>query len=375
MTPVLSVSGLRVAFPGADAPAVRDVSFSVAPGEVLAIVGESGSGKSVTALSLMRLIDREGGVIEAGEMRFDAPAGPVDLAALPEPALRRLRGDAMAMIFQEPMTSLNPVMTVGDQVIEAIDVHSALSSREARAQALELFRKVRLSDPETRLDQYPHELSGGMRQRVMIAMALAGRPRLLIADEPTTALDVTVQAEILGVLEDLRAETGAAVVFITHDMGVVAQIADRVLVMRRGEGVETAETRRLFAAPQAAYTRDLIAAAPRLGDGAPARQDRGAPLLTVEDLVARFPLGRGLIARARREVRAVDRVSFHIDRGETLGLVGESGSGKSTIGRAVLRLVQPSAGAIRFDGTDIAQASAAALTPLRRDMQMVVQAP
>ncbi|MEO0679462.1 MAG: ABC transporter ATP-binding protein [Pseudomonadota bacterium] len=381
MTPVLDVRGLRVRFRGAAAPAVKDLSFAVAPGEVLAIVGESGSGKSVTALSLMRLIDREGGRIEAGELWFDAPGANgapgerVDLAALPEARLRRLRGEAMAMIFQEPMTSLNPVMTVGDQVIEAVQAHRPVAAKAARARALELLRTVRLSEPEARLDQHPHELSGGMRQRVMIAMAMAGRPRLLIADEPTTALDVTVQAEILALIEDLRAETGAAVIFITHDMGVVAQIADRVLVMRRGEPVETSETRRLFAQPAAAYTQDLIAAAPRLGSGAPAPQDRPQALLEVRDLVARFPLARGLFGGARREVRAVDRVGFRLDRSETLGLVGESGSGKSTIGRAVLRLVEPTSGSIRFDGREIARADAAAMAPLRRDMQMIFQDP
>ena len=263
--PLLSVSGLSVAFRprrGAPTRAVRDLSFHLDAGETLAIVGESGSGKSVTALSLMRLIDREGGTIEAGAMRFAAPSGPVDLAALPEPEMRRLRGAAISMVFQEPMTALNPVLTVGDQLTEPLILHRGLDARAARAEALALLDRVRLTDPGRRLSQHPHELSGGMRQRVMIAMALACRPRLLIADEPTTALDVTIQAQILELIAELRRDLGMAVLLITHDMGVIAETADRVIVMYAGQVVESAPADALFAAPRHPYTRLLLRSIP-----------------------------------------------------------------------------------------------------------------
>ncbi|MEO1494936.1 MAG: ABC transporter ATP-binding protein [Pseudomonadota bacterium] len=373
MMPLLDVQGLNVGFHSRrrSLQAVRDLSFHVNPGETLAIVGESGSGKSVTALSLMRLIEREGGTIDAGTITFDGR----DVTAMAEAELRDLRGNDISMIFQEPMTSLNPVMTVGDQIAETILEHNRLSVGRARAQALEMLQRVRLSDPEMRLSQYPHELSGGMRQRVMIAIALACRPRLLIADEPTTALDVTIQAEILDLIADLKTETGTSVIFITHDMGVVAQIADRVVVMRHGQKVEEAPTLQLFEAPAAGYTRTLIDAAPRLGEGSPVLAQTPPPLLDVDTLVTRFPVRKGLLKRTIANVHAVEQVSLTLAPGETLGLVGESGSGKSTIGRSILKLVDPTGGQIRMNGRDLVPLSAAAMKPLRKDVQMIFQDP
>ena len=373
MTALLEVSGLCVGFHDRlrSVHAVQDLSFSVAPGETLAIVGESGSGKSVTALSLMRLIGREGGTIDGGTIRFDAR----NVTTMPEAELRALRGNEISMIFQEPMTSLNPVMPVGDQIAETILEHNRIGLAEARSRALEMLRKVRLSDPEMRMRQYPHELSGGMRQRVMIAIALACRPRLLIADEPTTALDVTIQAEILDLIRQRKAETGAAVIFITHDMGVVAEMADRVVVMRNGQKIEEAPTRQLFETPAATYTRTLIDAAPRLGDGAPPLIESAPPILEVEMLVTRFPIRSGLLRRVTANVHAVEQVSLTLAPGETLGLVGESGSGKSTIGRSILKLVDPTAGVISLDGTDLVPLGPAAMKPLRKDVQMIFQDP
>ncbi|MEL7000244.1 MAG: ABC transporter ATP-binding protein [Pseudomonadota bacterium] len=373
MTPLLEVNGLSVGFHSRNGSiqAVRDLSFSVAPDETLAIVGESGSGKSVTALSLMRLIEREGGAIDAGSILFDGR----DVTTLPEAGLRALRGNDISMIFQEPMTSLNPVMTIGDQITETILQHNRISPAQARTRALDMLTTVRLSDPQMRLSQYPHELSGGMRQRVMIAIALACQPRLLIADEPTTALDVTIQAEILDLIRALKSQTGAAVIFITHDMGVVAEIADRVVVMRHGQKVEEAPTRQLFEAPAAGYTRTLIDAAPRLGDGAPVLAQTAPPLLDVDTLITRFPIRKGLLKRSIANVHAVEQVSLTLAPGETLGLVGESGSGKSTIGRSILKLVDPTGGHIRLDGQDLVPLSGAAMKPLRKDVQMIFQDP
>ncbi len=384
--PLLDVRNLTVGFRSRRQSrlAVRDLSFSVAPGEILAIVGESGSGKSVTALSLMRLIEREGGRIENGAIRFRRQGDDVvDLAGFDERRMRAIRGNLMSMIFQEPMTSLNPVLTVGDQLMETLFEHRRLGSSEARRLAVDMLERVRISDPERRIRQYPHELSGGMRQRVMIAIALACTPKLLIADEPTTALDVTIQAGILDLIRTMREETGTAVVFITHDMGVVAELADRVVVMRDGERVETAPTRELFARPQAPYTKALLEAVPWLGSGAPIfaapASSREAttlrPVLEVENLVTRFPVRKGPFRRLVAEVHAVENVSFHLHRGETLGLVGESGSGKSTIGRSILRLVEPRSGRIAVGGREVTRLGRDAMRPVRRSLQMVFQDP
>ena len=375
--PLLAVDGLSVSFHGTRVVrAVQGLSFTVERGETVALVGESGSGKSVTALSILRLIEREGGTIDSGSVRFTRRSGTVeDLAALPEPAMRAVRGDEISMIFQEPMTSLNPVLTIGHQVAEALRVHRPIGRREAEAAALDLLTRVRMSDPERRLSQHPHELSGGMRQRVMIAMALALKPLLVVADEPTTALDVTIQAEILDLMRAMQGETGAAVLFITHDMGVVAEIADHVVVMRHGERVEAAPTAQLFAAPAAAYTRELLAAVPKLGAGSPVLAAKASPLLEVNKLVVRFPVRQGPFRRLTGMVHAVEDVSFALRPGETLGLVGESGSGKSTIGRAVLRLVDPTSGTIALSETDVTHLSPDAMRPFRRNMQVIFQDP
>ena len=377
--PLLEIEDLSVAFPSRrrTVAAVRHVSFRIYPGETLAVVGESGSGKSVTALSILRLVEREGGAISGGAIRFrDEDGGITDLLRCDEAAMRRLRGNRISMIFQEPMTSLNPVLTIGDQLAEAYTRHQGRSRREAFALAGEMLARVHLPDPARRLHQYPHELSGGMRQRVMIAMALACRPQLLIADEPTTALDVTIQAQILGLIRALQAEIGMAVMFITHDMGVVAEMADRVVVLRRGEKIEEAEVGALFRSPEAPYSRALIAAVPRLGSGSPTmdgnQHDR---VLDVEGLVTRFPIRKGLLKRVVANVHAVEDVSFHLVAGETLGLVGESGCGKSTVARSIVKLVQPAAGRIRVDGTDVMSLRGTAMRAVRRHLQMVFQDP
>ena len=383
-TPLVQIENLRVTFPsdGQAVEAVRDVSFDIHPGETLAIVGESGSGKSVTALALMRLLDYDGGRISGGRMLFDMgrPA-PVDLASVPQSRMRTLRGSQIGMIFQEPSTALNPVLTIGRQLTEGLRKHKGLSRSAARARALELLQETRVSDPVRRLDQYPHDLSGGMRQRVMIAMALACEPRLLIADEPTTALDVTTQAEILALIDRLRQKTGAAILFITHDMGVVAQIADRVVVLKSGEKVEEGPVDRIFSAPKHPYTKRLLAAVPRLGDlrGKPLPEPQitapDAELLRVENLTTRFPVTGGLWRRTKGRVHAVEDVSFAIKPGQTLALVGESGCGKTSVGRSILRLTAPDAGRILLEGQDIAHLSQTDLRQARAKMQMIFQDP
>ncbi len=390
-TPLLSVENLSVSFGPATRPAaaVHDLSFDLFAGETLAIVGESGSGKSVTALSLMRLIEREGGRLDGGRIAFQLDENRiVDLAGSTDTEMQHIRGNHISMIFQEPMTSLNPVLTIGDQICETLIHHKRLSQADALGEACELLDRVRLSDPEQRLSQYPHELSGGMRQRVMIAMALACSPRLLIADEPTTALDVTIQAGILDLIRDLQKTTGTAVIFITHDMGVVAEIADRVVVMRHGRLVETATTEALFHRPRANYTSELLDAVPRLGAGAPvyaAPRSRDSEqrnvgnadniILDVKNLVTRFPVHRGFMKRLVARVHAVENVSFILRAGETLGLVGESGSGKSTIGRSVLKLVEPESGHIFYGGKDLARLDRHHMRPYRRALQMIFQDP
>ncbi len=370
--PVLSVKSLSVAF-GAH-KAVHDLSFDIHAGETLALVGESGSGKSATALAVLRLIEREGGRITAGQIRLGRDA-PVDLAALSDRQMQAYRGNRISMIFQEPMTSLNPVMRIGEQLAEVLRRHQGLSRAEAMRAAGQALDQVRIPDPARRLRQYPHELSGGLRQRVMIAIALACRPDVLIADEPTTALDVTTQAEVLRLLKALQTELGMAVLFITHDMGVVAEVADRALVLRHGKTEEVATVAQLFEAPRSRYARDLMAATPRLGT-APLRAPvaQAEPVLTVEGLSKGFALGGGLF-QPKTVTQAVDDVSFEIRPGETLGLVGESGCGKSTLSRALMRLIEPDAGRVRLAGRDITQLDAAALRQARADIQMVFQDP
>ncbi len=375
--------------------AVRDISFDIAAGETLAIVGESGSGKSVSSLSLMRLVEYDGGSITGGRLLFDRGLGqPTDLVEADNDLMRTIRGNEIGMIFQEPMTALNPVFTIGWQLSEGLRLHRRLSRRRATEQALELLRRVRIPEAERRLHQYPHELSGGMRQRVVIAMALACEPRLLIADEPTTALDVTIQAEILGLIDRLKRETGTAVMFITHDMAIVAQMADRVVVMFGGEKIEQGTVEQIFESPQHSYTKSLLAAVPKLGEmtGKPWPEPMkllggefkisgsiqpisDEILLDVTNLVTRFPVKSGFLRRTVAQVHAIEDVSFRIKYGETLGLVGESGCGKSTCGRSVLRLVEPVSGRIELDGKDVLTLDHAGLRAARRDMQMVFQDP
>jgi len=373
--PLLSVRDLRVAFAteAGSVQAVDGVSFDLAPGEVLAIVGESGSGKSVTAQTLLGLTRSPNASIE-GSARFRGR----ELIDAGDEQLREVRGAEIAMIFQDPMTSLNPVYRVGAQIVEAIRAHRPeVGKEEARRRATELLDSVGIPEPERRVDSYPHELSGGMRQRAMIAMALALEPDVLIADEPTTALDVTIQAQILRLLERLNRERDLATILITHDLGVVAEVADRVLVMHEGEIVERDGVEEIFHSPRDPYTRKLLGAVLRLDEAPPLRAARAAgPLLEVTDLVKHYPVKRGLLFdRQIGEVRAVDDVSFTVERGETLGLVGESGSGKSTLARTILQLLAPTSGSVRFEGREIAGLSRREMRPLRPEMQMIFQDP
>ena len=376
---LLSIECLRVTFPGNDMPAVRDVSLRISKGEVVALVGESGSGKSVTAKAAMRLIEFGGGRITGGHAWLENGAGlQVDLFAQSEAAMQKIRGNRIAMIFQEPMTSLNPVLTVGFQLFEAVQRHQNVGHAEAERICLEALEQVSLSEPKRRLRQYPHELSGGMRQRVMIAMALACKPDLLIADEPTTALDVTVQAEILALLKKIQRDTGMAILFITHDMGVVAEIADRVQVMLRGEVVEEGDVHTVFSTPRHDYTRLLLDAAPKLGS-APASKaktkETTTPALSVQNLVVRYPLSGGFFGRVRANVHAVEDVSFDVARGETLALVGESGCGKSSLAKAILRLSEPTSGRILLDGANFLEFDHQEMMRARGGIQMIFQDP
>ena len=366
--PLLEVKDLSVTF-GRGAPAVEEVAFAIQPGETLALVGESGSGKSVTALSILQLLPyppaRHGpgsSVVFQGQ----------ELMGADEAALRKVRGNEISMIFQEPMTSLNPLHSIARQVSETLAIHRGLAPAAARKRVLELLRLVGIKEAEKRLDAYPHQLSGGQRQRVMIAMALANEPKLLIADEPTTALDVTVQAQVLGLMRRLQRELGMTLLLITHDLGVVRRMADRVCVMTEGRIVESGAVATVFDDPQHPYTRRLLAAEPR-GSAPPPPAD-AAPVMAAEDVRVHFPIKRGVLRRTVDHVRAVDGVSLALSEGETLGVVGESGSGKTTLGLALLRLTQ-SQGAISYRGERIDGLSAAALRPLRRDLQIVFQDP
>ena len=372
---LLSVNDLRVGFATEDGlvQAVDGVSFDLAAGEVLAIVGESGSGKSVTAQTIIGLTRSPGALIE-GSVRLQGS----ELIGMKEAELCRVRGERIAMVFQDPMTSFNPVYRIGAQLVEAIRAHRPqVSGPEARTRAIELLGAVGLPDPKRQVDRYPHEFSGGMRQRAMIAMALTLEPEVLIADEPTTALDVTIQAQILDLLRQLNRERGLATILITHDFGVVAELADRVLVMHEGRIVERGGLDDVFYSPDDPYTRKLLGAVVRLDQVPPLRPSKGeSPLLEVTDLVKHFPLKRGLlIDREVERVRAVDGVSFSVAKGETLGLVGESGSGKSTLSRTVLQLLAPTSGSVRFEGREIAGLSRRRMRPLRAEMQMVFQDP
>lgn len=399
---VLAVHQLNIAFQEERQfiPAVENLSFSLNRGETLAIVGESGSGKSVTALALMRLLEQTGGQISSEKMLLRRRNRQViDLNELSAAQMQGVRGADIAMIFQEPMTSLNPVFPVGEQIAESIRLHQGLSGDEALLEAKRMLELVRIPESQSILGRYPHQLSGGMRQRVMIAMALSCRPAVLIADEPTTALDVTIQAQILQLIKVLQQEMEMGVIFITHDMGVVADIADRVLVMHQGRAVETGTVEQIFHAPAHPYTKALLAAVPRLGamNGsnlprrfplisleAAGRQEEeteqdtvvpGKPILEVRDLVTRFPLRSGIFNRVKREVHAVENVSFDLWPGETLALVGESGCGKSTTGRALLRLVESQEGSITFNGERIDTLPDSKLQAVRRNIQFIFQDP
>jgi|TARA_R110002124_G_scaffold45161_2_gene136934 ABC-type glutathione transport system ATPase component len=395
-TPIAQIQELRVEFQTQDGPVlgVENVSFDINAGETVCVVGESGSGKSVSSLSLMRLVEFGGGKIAGGRLLFERQNDPaVDLARTDQDVMREIRGNEIGMIFQEPMTALNPVFTVGRQLTEGLRLHKNMSKSQAEARALELLTQVRIPEPARRMKQYPHELSGGMRQRVVIAMALACSPRLLIADEPTTALDVTIQAEILALIDRLKRETGTAVMFITHDMAVVAQMADRVVVMFRGNKVEEGSVEEIFENPQHPYTKALLAAVPKLGEmrgkayPEPMKllgtQDKEIvpikgteeTLLTVNNLTTRFPVQGGFLRRTVANVHAVEDLSFTINKGQTLSLVGESGCGKSTAGRSILRLVEPQSGEVNLDGKDIMALDSRGLHKARLDMQMIFQDP
>ncbi|MDH1177865.1 dipeptide ABC transporter ATP-binding protein [Achromobacter mucicolens] len=408
---VVQVNDLTVRFktPERTVEAVRNVSFHVNRGETLAIVGESGSGKSVTSLALMRLVEYGGGHIANGGMLLRRRSGDVlDLVNAPDSTLQRVRGADVAMIFQEPMTSLNPSFTAGNQIAEALQLHQGLDAAAARAETLRMLERVRIPEARAILDRYPHQLSGGMRQRVMIAMALSCKPQLLIADEPTTALDVTIQAQILQLIRQLQEEMDMGVIFITHDMGVVAEVADRVLVMYRGDKVEEGGSDEIFARPQHAYTRALLSAVPRLGamqgtdEPAPfpllkvdeagrvpdpaklvdtpvaapstVRRENG-PVLKVRDLTTSFDITGGILGRVQKRVHAVEKVSFDLYPGETLSLVGESGCGKTTTGRSLLQLVKSKSGSIEFDGKNIGALRGSAMQTLRQHIQFIFQDP
>ncbi|ELH7950067.1 ABC transporter ATP-binding protein [Vibrio fluvialis] len=400
-SPILTVNDLSVQF-GAST-VIENLSFQVFPGRTLAIVGESGSGKSVTSQTIMRLADMSGASYPSGQILYSPSVdGGQELLSLSQAEMRAIRGKEIAMIFQEPMTSLNPVFTIGDQLCEALLLHEQMSKSDAVKESQKLLEMVRLPDAAEMLKRYPHQLSGGMRQRVMIAMALACKPKILIADEPTTALDVTIQAQILAIISDLQKELNMAVIFITHDMGVVTEIADDVVVMWKGKKVEQGEVRDVFARPRHVYTQALLNAVPRLGSmtgrkhpcrfpvmvidggklkvvGEEKEQDTAkyndAPLLRVRNLVTRFDTKKNFWGRTTHRVHAVEQVSFDIYPGETLALVGESGSGKSTIGRTIQQLQRATSGDIEFEGRALSARSKAEQSRLRQEIQYIFQDP
>ena len=368
--PLLSIRDLSVVFgTGArEVLAVDRVSFDIGKGETVALVGESGSGKSVTALSVLKLLPYPAAHHPTGSIRFKGR----DLLAMAENDIRKIRGNDITIIFQEPMTSLNPLHTIGKQIGEILTLHGSFTGAAARARIVELLGQVGIPDPASRLDSYPHQLSGGQRQRVMIAMALANAPDLLIADEPTTALDVTVQAQILKLLKDTQARLGMSMLFITHDLGIVRKLADTVCVMQSGKIVEQGPVERVYTAPQHPYTRALLAAEPK-PDPAPPRPN--APVvISTDDLKVWFPIKRGLMRKVVGHIKAVDGISIDVRKGETLGVVGESGSGKTTLGLAILRLIS-SQGPVVFMGAPIQGLKFKEMRPYRRDMQIVFQDP
>ncbi|MER9919505.1 MULTISPECIES: ABC transporter ATP-binding protein [unclassified Mesorhizobium] len=367
---LLSVRDLSVAFTqgGNESTAVDHISFDLAKGETVALVGESGSGKSVSALSVLKLLPYPTASHPSGKILFQG----ADLLAMNEKQLRSVRGNKITMIFQEPMTSLNPLHTIEQQIVEILALHQGMGDRQAKARTLALLNEVGIREPEKRLDAYPHQLSGGQRQRVMIAMALANEPELLIADEPTTALDVTVQAQILELLAELKSRKGMSMLFITHDLGIVRKIADRVCVMTKGKIVETGPTKDIFANPQHAYTKHLLAAEPK--GKPPAANDAAKPVMTGKDIKVWFPIKKGFFRTTVDNVKAVDGIDVTVRAGQTLGVVGESGSGKTTLGLALARMIS-STGTIQFNGSDINQLSFNAMRPLRRELQIVFQDP
>ena len=417
---LLQVSNLTTVFKNdeRDFVAVNNISFKIGKGQTLGIVGESGSGKSVTSLSLMRLIAEPPGRISSGSAIISSKSGDaVDLLALDPSNIRKYRGNEIAMIFQEPMTSLNPVFTCGDQVAEVIRLHKKVSKSQAKQETINLFKKVKLPRPEEMFDAYPHQISGGQKQRVMIAMAISCNPRILIADEPTTALDVTVQAAILDLLKELQEETGMGIIFITHDLGVISQIADHVLVMYKGNVVEEGKAADILKNPQHPYTKGLLACRPVnhvglkrlpvISDFMKVNADGGfaetgmkindllnnlkadpniklnrknnlynnSPLLSVKNLELKFVTKKNIFGKATQLVNAVDQVSFDVFKGETLGLVGESGCGKTTLGRSILRLIEPTSGDIVYNGVHIRDLGADKLRALRKQMQLIFQDP
>ncbi|MBZ9678112.1 ABC transporter ATP-binding protein [Mesorhizobium sp. ES1-1] len=367
---LLSVRDLSVAFTqgGNQSIAVDHISFDIAKGETVALVGESGSGKSVSALSVLKLLPYPSASHPSGKILFQGE----DLLAMSEKQLRQVRGNKITMIFQEPMTSLNPLHTIEHQIVEILKLHQGMADRPARQRTLALLNEVGIREPEKRLDAYPHQLSGGQRQRVMVAMALANEPELLIADEPTTALDVTVQAQILELLAGLKSRKGMSMLFITHDLGIVRKIADRVCVMTKGKIVETGPTKEIFANPQHAYTKHLLAAEPK--GKPPASNADAKPVMTGKDIKVWFPIKKGFFRTTVDNVKAVDGIDVTVRAGQTLGVVGESGSGKTTLGLALARMIS-STGTIRFNGHDIDKLSFDAMRPLRRELQIVFQDP
>jgi len=369
-SPLLSVRDLSVAFAqgGRVSTAVDRIAFDIGKGETVALVGESGSGKSVTALSVLKLLPYPAASHPSGQILFEGR----DLLKASEKQLRQVRGNKVTMIFQEPMTSLNPLHTISQQVMEILKLHRSMGEKAGRARTLELFKEVGIRDPEKRLDAYPHQLSGGQRQRVMIAMALANEPELLIADEPTTALDVTVQAQILELLARLKDKNGMSMLFITHDLGIVRKIADRVCVMTKGKIVETGPTKDIFANPQHAYTKKLLAAEPK--GKPPAADESAATVMKGDDVKVWFPIKEGFFRRVVGHVKAVDGIDVTVRAGQTLGVVGESGSGKTTLGLALARMIS-SQGDIHFNGKDIAKLSFEGMRPLRKELQIVFQDP
>ena len=394
MSPLVKVNNLQVSFKTKDlhVDAVRGVSFEIKPGETMGLVGESGSGKTVTALSLMKLIPQPPGYFKGGEILFKGQ----DLLKHSEEQIRKVRGNQISMIFQEPMTSLNPVFTVGYQIEEALMLHQNMNKKEAREKSIDLLNKVGIVNPSSRVLSYPHEMSGGQRQRVMIAMAIACRPDLLIADEPTTALDVTIQKQILELLRKLQEELKMSMLFISHDLGIISQIASNVAVMYKGEIVEEGTTSQVFTQPQHAYTKGLVACRPTLevktarlpmvSDFLEGRDLSNLPekeikkqdqniLLEVKGLKKYFPLEKTFFGKTKTEVKAVDNVSFKVPKGTTLGLVGESGCGKTTLGRAILRLVEPSEGSVIYNNQDVTSLDKKSLKAMRRKMQIIFQDP